>query len=82
MLGVLGELLNQAVVVVVRVGAERLIAFQDDHRRTVGVELLKHLADVLTGLQRRRILGAQRHVVLLGNLLQLRHENIRDHREA
>ena len=40
-LGVLGELLNQAVVVVVRVGTERLIALQDDHRRTVGVELVE-----------------------------------------
>ena len=81
-LGVLGELLNQAVVVVVGVGAERLIALQNDHRRTVGVELAEHLADTFTGLQRRRILGAQRHVVRFGNGLQLRHEDIRQHRQA
>ena len=76
-LGVLGELLDQAVVVVVRVGTERLIALQDDHRRTVGIELVEHLADAFTGLQRRRILGAQRHVVRFGDGLQLRHEDIR-----
>ena len=56
------------------VGTEGLVAFQDDHRRAVGVELLKHLADTFTGLQRRRVLGAQRHVVCLGNRLQLRYE--------
>ena len=81
-LGVPGELVDQAVVVVVGVGTERLVALQDDHRRTVGVELVKHLADALAGLQRRRILGAQRHVVCFGNVLQLRHENIRDHGQA
>ena len=81
-LGVLGELVDQAVVVVVCVGTERLVALQDDHRRTVGVELLEHLADALAGLQRRRILGAQRHVVCFGNGLQLRHEDVRDHRQA
>ena len=58
MLGVLGELVNQAVVVVVGVGTERLVALQDDHRRAVRVELLEHLADAFAGLQRRRILRA------------------------
>jgi hypothetical protein len=52
-LGVLGELCDQTVVVVVGLGAERLVALQDDHRRTVGVELAEDLADPLTGLQRR-----------------------------
>ena len=74
--------MNQAVVVVVGVGTERLVALQDDHRRTVRVELLEHLADAFAGLQRRRILGAQRHVVRFGNVLQLRYENIRDYRQA
>ena len=74
--------MNQAVVVVVGVGAERLITLQDDHRRTVGVELVEHLADTFTGLQRRRVLGAQRHIVRFGNGLQLRHEDIRQHRQA
>ena len=81
-LGVLGELLNQAVVVLVRVRAERLITLQDDHRRTVGIELAEHLADTFAGLQRRRILRAQRHIVRFGNGLQLRHEDIRQHRQA
>ncbi len=81
-LGVLAELFDQAVVVVVGVGTERLIALQDDHRRTVGVELAEHLADAFTGLQRRRILRAQRHVVRFGDGLQLRHENVRQHRQA
>jgi hypothetical protein len=81
-LGVLGELVDQAVVVVVGVGTERLIALQDDHRRTVGVELAEHLADAFTGLQRRCVLRTQRHVVRFGNGLQLRHEDVRQHRQG
>ena len=81
-LGVLAELLDQAVVVVVRVGAERLIALQDDHRRTVGIEFVEHLADPLGGLQRRRVLRAQRHVVRFGDGLELWHENVGHHRQA
>ena len=82
MLGVPGKLVDQLVVVVVRLGTERLIALQDDHRRTVGVELVEHLADAPTGLQRRRVLRAQRHVVRFGDRLQLRHEDVRHHRQA
>jgi hypothetical protein len=67
---------------VVRVGTERLIALQDDHCRTIGIELAEHLSDTFAGLQRRRILRAQRYVVRFGNGLQLRHEDIRQHRQA
>ena len=50
MRGVAGECADQPVVVAVRLRAERLVALEDDHRRTVGVELVEHLADVFAGL--------------------------------
>jgi hypothetical protein len=62
-LGVLFQLADHRVVELVGVGAERLVAFQDDHRRTVGVELVEHLADVFERLIRRRLGGAQADVV-------------------
>ena len=34
----------------VGVGAERLFAFQEDHGRTIGMELVKYLADVFLRL--------------------------------
>ena len=52
-LGVGLEPLDQVVVVAVRIGAQRLVAFEHDHRGTVGVELTEHLADALKRLQRR-----------------------------
>jgi hypothetical protein len=51
------ELLDQAVVVMVGIGAEWLIAFQDDHRRAVGVKLVEVLTGALHRLHRRRIVG-------------------------
>src|ERR1700693_4064116 len=51
------EFLDQTVVEMVGIGAERLIAFQDDHGRTVGVELLEILTGALRRLHRRRIVG-------------------------
>jgi len=51
------EFLDQAVVVMVGVVAEWLIAFQDDHRGTVGVELLEVVTGALDRLHRRRIVG-------------------------
>jgi len=59
---------DQRVVEKVRVGAEWLIAFQDDHRRTVGIELVEHLADVFERLIRRRFGGAEANVVLSPDL--------------
>jgi len=47
------EFLDQAVVVMVGVVAEWLIAFQDDHRGTVGVELLEVVTGALDRLHRR-----------------------------
>jgi hypothetical protein len=51
------EFLDQTVVVMVGIGAERLFAFQDDHGRTVGVELLEVVTGALRRLHRRRING-------------------------
>jgi hypothetical protein len=52
---VLLELVDQGVVKPMRVSAQRLIAFDDDHRRAVGVELVEHLPDVFRRLKRRCI---------------------------
>ena len=76
-LGVLVESLDQLVVVGVRVGAKGLVALEHHHRGTVGVELVEHLADALKRLQRRRIGGAQRHVVFFADRLELRHQHVR-----
>ena len=76
--GVLGEVVDHGVVKPVGVIGQGLVAFQHDHGHTVGIELVKHLADAFHRLQRRRILGAQRHVLFFCNLLQLRHDSIRD----
>jgi hypothetical protein len=62
---------------VARVSAERRIAFQNDHRRTVGIELVEHLADVFERLIRRRLGGAEANVVQPADLFQLRHKDIR-----
>ena len=75
------ELVDQAVVILVRGVAERLVAFQHDHRRAVGVELLEGLADALHRLQRRRVVGGQRHRMRLADLLQLRGDDVDDHDE-
>ena len=76
-LGVRLDPLDQLVVVVVGLGAEGLVALEHHHRGTVGVELVEHLADALKRLQRRRIGGAQRHVVLGADRLELRHQHVR-----
>ena len=78
MLRVRLELVDQGVVIVVGVVAERLVAFQHDHRRAVGVEFLEVLADALHRLHRRRVLGAQRHRVCFADLFQLRHDDVQD----
>jgi len=69
--GVGVELLDQDVVVVVGVLAELLVALEDDHRGTVGVELLKLLPDVAHRHDRGRIRGVHRHGPLFADGLQL-----------
>jgi hypothetical protein len=76
-LGVLVEPLDQLVVVRVRFRAEGLVALEHHHRGAVGVELIEHLADALKRLQRRRIGGAQRHVLFFADHFELRHKHIR-----
>ena len=60
---VLFQFVDQRVIKFVSVSAERLVAFQDDHRRTVGIELVEHLADVFERLIRRRLGRAEADVV-------------------
>ena len=62
---VLFQFVDHRVVKFVSVSAERLVAFQDDHRRTVGIELVEHLADVFERLIRRRLGRAEADVVHL-----------------
>ena len=68
MLLVLFQFVDQRVIKLVGVGAERLVAFQNDHRRTVGVELVEHFADVFERLIGRRLGGAEADVVQPANL--------------
>ena len=51
-----------------RIVAEFLLAFQDDHRETVGIRFLEFLAHDRHRLHRRRIFGAQRHRTLRRDL--------------
>ena len=74
--GVLLDPLDQVVVVVVGVGAERLVALEHDHGRTVGVELAELLADVFDGLERGRIGRAERDVVGFADDLELGNQDI------
>ena len=82
MLGVLPEFADQCVVKVVGVGAQRCITFEDNHRRTVRIELVKHSPGVFCRLQGRRIRGAKGNVVLFADLLQLRYGDIGDGGQA
>ena len=74
---VLLQFADHRVIELVRVRAEWFVAFQHDHRRTVGVELVEHLADVLERLVRRRFGGAEADVVHPADLFKLRHKDIR-----
>src|SRR5882757_7697187 len=65
---VLFQFVDQRVIKFVRVSTEWLVAFQDDHRRTVGVEFVEYLADVFERLIRRRFGGAEANVVLSPDL--------------
>ena len=68
--GVGGQSRDEVVVVGVRLGAEGLLALDDDHGRVVGVELAEDFSDMAYRDQRRGVLGRQRHVVRLGDLFQ------------
>ena len=81
-LGVVPELLDQLVVVVVGVGVERLVALEDDHRVAVGVELLEVGADALHRDECRRVVGVHRHGVGFAHLLQGRNEDVGDDRQG
>ena len=76
------ELVDQTVIEVVRVLAEGLVAFQDDHHRTVGIELLEVLAHALHRQHRGGVVGGQRHRVRFAHLLQLRRDEVHHHDEC
>jgi hypothetical protein len=75
-LGVSLQLFHQAVVISVRLVAERFIAFQDDHRGAVGVRLVERSADPLRGNHRRRILRRHCHRVVPRDRLYGRHKHV------
>nr|CRL79559.1 hypothetical protein CPGR_02753 [Mycolicibacter nonchromogenicus] len=73
------ELVDDLVVVLVRLVAELVLALQHDHRRGVRVVLLKHLADVQHALIRRRIRRAQRHLPHFGDGVEGGHKGAQRH---
>src|SRR6185369_13493147 len=75
--GICSQLRYQAVVVRMRVLAQRLIAFEHDDGCAVGVELAELLPDVLHGHDRRRIRGVQGHRTLGTDDLELGHQHVR-----
>ncbi len=75
-LGILLQLVDDLVVVVVRVRAERLLALDDDHDRAVGVELLEVGAHQLHRLHRWGVLGRHRRRVQLADDLELRGDHV------
>ena len=75
------DLLDQFVVELVGVRAERFVTDQGHQDEVVGVVLLEFLPDVLHPGHRRRIGRRQRHRDLLGNLLQLWDEDVDADRE-
>ncbi len=79
MLVIGGDSPHQLVVVPVCFGGAEggLVALDDDHCRAVGVELTEDVADACERLQRRGGIGrAERHVVLLADDFQLRHQRV------
>ena len=75
--GVGSQLLDEGVVVVVRISAERLLAFQHDHCEAVRFGFPEDPAHLCHRLYRRRIRCAHRHRPHLGYRLQRRYENAR-----
>ena len=78
MLGVLAQLADDVVVVAVRGLAERLLAFQHDHHRAVGVELVEVVAHPHHRLHRRRVQGRHRRRMRLADDFQLRDGDVHD----
>ena len=56
--------------------AERLVALQHDHGRTVGMKLLEVLTDAGHRDHRRRFFGGHRYRPHLANDLELRHSDV------
>ena len=75
-LGVLLQLLDQIVVILVSVLAERFLTDQGHQDEVVGVVLLEFLPDVLHPGHRRRVGWRERHRDVLGNRLQLGDEDV------
>jgi hypothetical protein len=75
--GICSQLLDEPVVVGMRVLAQRLIAFEHDDGSTVGVELAELLPDVLHGHDRRRIRRVQGHCTRDTDDLELGHQHVR-----
>ncbi len=69
---------DEFVVVPVRIRTERLIAFEDDHRRAVGLELFENLAHALHRDHRRRFRRTHRHRPHLADDFELRHGGVQD----
>jgi hypothetical protein len=61
MLRIVLQLTNQPIVVLVSIVAEGLLTLQDDHRRSVGIRFPEVLTHARRRLERRRIVGTQRH---------------------
>jgi hypothetical protein len=67
--GVRAQILDHLVVELVRIGAERVIAFEHDHHRAAGVVLIEHLADPFGGDHRGCVVGAHGHRAQLADSL-------------
>ena len=80
--GIRSQFCDQTVIEVVRIRAKGCVALQHDHRRTVGVELVENLADAFHRLQRRSVVGSQRHRVLLSDDLELGHADAENDHQA
>ena len=74
--GILAQLADDLVVVLVRVGAEGLLAFEDDHHRAVGVEFAEVGAHPLHRDHRRRVLRSHRSRMQLTDHLELRGQDV------
>src|ERR1700745_2710579 len=78
MLVVLPQLVNDAVVVAVRVYAEWLLSFQHDHDRAVGIEFFEVVAQTPHRLHRRRIRGGHRRRMCFADDFQSRNDDVHE----
>jgi hypothetical protein len=67
---------DHVVVEPVCLVAEGLIAFEHDHRRTVGLEFVEHLADAGHRDHRGSLVRAHRHRPHLADHFELRHGDV------